>query len=350
MRKIRIAQIGVGHDHAEAIFESLLRQSDIFDVAGYCVCEGEEEIYEAHKNGVYGKAKRLQLEEILNDPELEAVAVECCEVILTKYARMAAEKGYHIHMDKPGSEDPEEFAKLACTAKAGKLVFHLGYMYRYNPAVIRSLELVKSGKLGKIYSVEAHMDIFHSESKRQWMETFKGGMMFYLGCHLVDLIVQLQGIPEEVIPLNMSTGIDGVTAEDYGMAVFRYKNGISFAKTCGAEIGGYRRRQLVICGELGTIEIKPLERLLCHYDDHLNHVVNMGEVYKDEALAGGVNTPPEIKEMGPYNRYDPMMAGFAAMVRGEKENPWSYEYEILLHRILLKACGFEIDYTKGEVC
>ena len=37
MKKIRIAQVGTAHDHAKATMESLLRQPDIFDVAGYCI-------------------------------------------------------------------------------------------------------------------------------------------------------------------------------------------------------------------------------------------------------------------------------------------------------------------------
>ena len=35
MKKMRVVQIGGEHDHAPAIIESLRRQSDLFDVAGY---------------------------------------------------------------------------------------------------------------------------------------------------------------------------------------------------------------------------------------------------------------------------------------------------------------------------
>jgi hypothetical protein len=41
-----------------------------------------------------------------------------------------------------------------------------------------------------------------------------------------------------------------------------------------------------------------------------------------------------------------MMRSFAQMVLGEKENPWSYEYELQLYRIVLAACGVDIDYKK----
>jgi hypothetical protein len=51
----------------------------------------------------------------------------------------------------------------------------------------------------------------------------------------------------------------------------------------------------------------------------------------------------------PKSRYDAMMIGFAKIVRGECENPWSYEYELRLYRILLAACGVDIDYKKEIV-
>ena len=40
-KKIKIAQIGIGHDHALPTFRSLLKQKDIFDVVGLYVPETE---------------------------------------------------------------------------------------------------------------------------------------------------------------------------------------------------------------------------------------------------------------------------------------------------------------------
>ena len=45
----------------------------------------------------------------------------------------------------------------------------------------------------------------------------------------------------------------------------------------------------------------------------------------------------------PYGRYDTMMISFAEYVRGEKQNPFTYEYERKLHKVILKACGEKVD-------
>jgi hypothetical protein len=41
-----------------------------------------------------------------------------------------------------------------------------------------------------------------------------------------------------------------------------------------------------------------------------------------------------------------MMASFAAMVRGEKENPYAYDYELELYKMVLQCCGGEADVSE----
>jgi predicted dehydrogenase len=136
------------------------------------------------------------VEEILNDPEIEAVAVETEEIYLTKYARMVANAGKHLHMEKPGGIDIAEFEALIEALRSKNLTFSTGYMYRFNPKIKQAIAKVQRGELGEIYSVEAHMDCKHTVKTRQWLGTFPGGMMFFLGCHLIDLIYRIQGEPE----------------------------------------------------------------------------------------------------------------------------------------------------------
>ena len=329
MKKIKVAQIGTSqYSHGNGIWNSMLKQSDLFEVVGYAFPENEKEKFPEQVK-IFEGYREMTVEEILNDPEIEAVAVETEEIYLTKYARMVADAGKHLHMEKPGGRELADFEKLVESLKRQNLTFSLGYMYRFNPKVQEALAKVENGDLGKIFSVEAHMNCKHATDVRQWLEVFPGGMMFFLGCHLVDLIYRIQGLPLEVIPLNSSTGMDGVNTKDYGMAVFRYPNGISFAKTCDCELGGFVRRQLVICGEKGTIELQPME--YCVED---KQYTVMKETYSTDWQTTG-----EISQSENFDRYDGMMENFAYLVRGLKENPYTYDYELNLYKLVLRACG-----------
>jgi len=272
------------------------------------------------------------VEEILNDPDIEAVAIETDEIYLTKYALLAAEHGKHMHMEKPGGRELPEFEKLIHTMKETGKVFHTGYMYRYNPYVQELLTKVKNGELGEIISVEAQMNCSHPYKVRQWLSELPGGMMFYLGCHLIDLILTIQGQPERIIPLNKCTGKEDVTAEDFGMAVFEYPHGVSFAKTSAAEKGGFLRRQLVVSGTKATVELRPLE----YYGEdgmHTDRIV---------CTEDGWQIPGETSTMEGCDRYDKMIECFGKMVLGEMENPYTLDYELELYRTVLKCCGQEV--------
>lgn len=337
MKKIKIAQIGAGHDHASAAATTLKLQNDIYDLAGYAVVEGDELTYESSKRA-YENVKQMTVEEILNYPGLDAVCIETEDRRLTEFAIRAAEKGLHIHMDKPGSESDEDFDRLIDLVNKKNLVFHMGYMYRYNPAVLKLKEDIKSGRLGEIYSVEAHMSCFHPPEKRQWLGNYPGGMLYYLGCHLIDLLYGICGSPEEVIPLSTSIRTDGVDAEDFGMAVFKYKNGVSFVKSTAVEIGGFERRQLVVCGTKGTVELKPFEWL----NSNCPEVFSAQTTGVREAFDTGWHTKGEYHDTPAYGRYDAMFRAFADYVNGKKQNPYGYEYERELHKLILRACGKDV--------
>lgn len=335
MRKIRIAQIGLNaNSHSIPVWFRLMRNTEVFDLAGYVLPEGEREKYPDKMEQLEGYPE-LTLQQVLEDETIEAVAVETDEIYLTKYALLAAKAGKHIHMEKPGGVSPEAFEELIGIMKKTGKVFHVGYMYRYNPVIREAIARVKRGELGTITSVEAHMSAPHTPQVRQWLENFPGGMMFFLGCHLVDLVLQIQGKPLCVTPFNCCTDTDGVTALDYGMAVLEYPNGVSFVKTNAHEPGGYARRQLVITGTKATLELKPLE--LQASETKTSTVIVTDKTCYDNYASWqdtGVFTPGQ-----PHHRYDDMMVTFARMVAGEVENPYPYDYELELFRLLLQCCG-----------
>lgn len=331
MRKIRVAQIGIAHDHATAIFNTLKKLPDLFEIAGYALPENEKELYAPRLAELEGYSE-LTVEEIMADPSIEAVTIETEEQYLTKYALLAAEHGKQIHVDKPCGDDFSAFEKLIGMVKEKNLVFHVGYMYRYNPALQELFARIEAGELGEIFNVEAQMNGISppTPEKRRWLNNIKGGMMFFLGCHMVDLVLRVLGEPKKIIPHNKCTGISGVTVNDYGMAVFEYDKAMALVKSCAQEYGGFPRRQLVVCGTKGTAEIKPLE-VHAGGDNHVTEVT----YYMDPKWGHR----GDHSVTGIYDRYEAMMTAFAEMAAGERKNPFDYDYELLLCRCLMKASG-----------
>lgn len=326
MNKIKIAQIGTSETtHSAHIMNAMLEMSDIFEVVGVA----DVDVHKCPLNPIFSNVPQMSVEELLDIPGLEAVVIDCDENLLTKYAIMVAEKGLPIQFEKPGSESDAEFDKLIDIVEKKQLVFHTSYMYRYNPAVMYAKEKIQNGDIGDVYCIEAQMNIYHDTGMRNRYKDYEGGIMFYLGCHMVDIIYQILGEPLSITPYNTNIGVKDVEAKDFGMAVFQYKNGASIAKVSAAEVGGAPyRRYIIICGTKGTLELRPIELPVGNGFD----VATIRETYiEDDAV--------KTTTFAPHKRYTRMLSDFAKMVRGEMKNPYSYEYERNLHKLILKACG-----------
>lgn len=327
MKKIRIGHMGTLHDHSSGKLECVLKYPDIFELVG--IAEDDPQRRQQIQNIPPYRGLPFLTKQQLLDAGCDAMLIEGFEYELPYDAKRCVDAGIAVHIDKPAGRDLETFRALLQTAQKKNLPVQMAYMYRYNPAVADCLSRVRAGMLGEIYSVSAVMNTGHDAAKRAWLSRFDGGIMFFLGCHMVDLIYQIQGYPQQLTPFLRSSGFDGVQATDQATAVFTYRNGTSIAQANACEINGFGRRQLVVCGSEGTYEIHPLERPIQVKYTHASFAQTFYDRHEELSFR---TVPPE-------ERYDEMMLDFAAMVRGEKQNPFDYDTELRVQQLVLAACG-----------
>ena len=327
MKKIKIGQIGIGHNHGEGKMLAVRKFPELFEIVGYAE-ENPRWVEKRGRLGGYGDLPRLSVEEVIE--KSDAILIESDVWDLTKYAKLCVDAGKHIHMDKPASGSLEEYKYVLDTAKAKDLVVQLGYMYRYNPAVKRCLEQVEKGDLGEIYSINAEMSTFHETQYKKWLTNFGGGIMYILGSHLVDLIVYVLGEPRKITSFLQSTGLDGIHFPDNTLAVLEYDKALARIFVSSVEVNGFGRRQLMVSGSRGTVNICPLERPITM-------------TYSDLSIA---DAPYEDrKRMIPFEdntgscRYDEMMQDFYSYIVGRKKNPFSYEHDYRVQKVLDEIVG-----------
>ncbi len=331
MKKIKIGQIGIGHNHGAAKAADCRRLSDIFEFVGVAVPDEDAEYTKRKELEVYKCVPFMSVEELLGVEGLDAVLVETTVPNLVSYGQMAIDRGLHIHLDKPAGENFEEFEKLLSDAKAKKLAVQMGYMYRYNPGVLYAFEQIEKGRLGNVHTIDAHMSTEHMPDFRKYLSQFRGGTMYIFGCHLIDIIVKVKGKPKKIVPFNVSTGNNGYDFPDNCCAALVYDDGTCFVRTSSVEINGWGRRQIVFCGTEGTIEIKPIENPMIVTEAYAGEGSSWRDTHHD------VHPEPQA------HRYINMLTDFAKMIRGEGENPYTYEHDLYVHKATLAACGFDIE-------
>ena len=326
MKKVKIGQIGIAHNHGADKMLAARKFPELFEVVGYAE-ENEEWVQKRGDKEAYRGLRRYSVDELIE--KCDAIIVETDIWDLTETARRCVAAGKHIHLDKPASGTLAEYKEVLDIAKEKNLTVQLGYMYRYNTAIKECIEQVQNGKLGEIYSINAEMSTFHPINYKKWLTNFKGGIMYILGSHMVDLIVYLLGEPKSVTSFLKRTNLDGVDFEDNNLAVLEYDKALARIFISSVEVNGFGRRQFVVSGSEGTIEIKPIERpCYLSYSDR-----GMAKTYAD------CKEIQKIEEDSVNCRYDEMMQDFHACIVGKKKNPFTYEHDYIVQKVLDKIVG-----------
>lgn len=335
MDKIKIGQIGIGHNHASENMNALRNLPDLFDVVG--VVESDPEW--KRKRGTlkaYEGLTWMTEEQLLAVPGLKAVAVETDGFDLVPTAQRCADHGYHIHLDKPGGESLEAFRALLDTCMQRDLVIQLAYVYRYNPAIRFCMSAVRDGWLGDLFEVDAVMSRYDGdrEEYRKWLAQFRGGAMYIFGGYLVDLVVKLLGRPDKVTAFQRKTRADELY--DNGLAVLEYPRATATIRTSVAEVDGMKHRRLTLCGTKGTAEVCPLE----HPADRYRHDPLQVRLTLKEGNAEYAAGTHRV-DVGVMNgRYEEQLIELARILRGETRNPYPIEHEYLVQETLLAAAGY----------
>ena len=89
------------------------------------------------------------------------------------------------------------------------------------------------------------------------------------------------------------------------------------------------RRQLVVTGTRGKFEVRPLEISIKYPLQYTEYT---------ECKSDDWNDVGEHHRSEDHDRYNTMLRSFAKMVRGECENPYTYDYELMLFRAITKCC------------
>lgn len=323
--KIKIGQIGTGHSHAGGKLAAIRSLSDRWELVG--VAEPDEaRRSRAAKSEIYSGVAWLDEATLLAVPEVKAVAIETPIPELCAAASRALAAGKHIHLDKPGALEHDEFVKMRRDAEQRGLTVQMGYMLRYNPAFSLLFRAAKEGWFGEILEIDCAMGKLAPEGMRRELAATPGGGMFELACHIIDAALTVLGKPEKVHAFAKRSSPTVDSFADDQLAVLEYPKATVTVRCNHADPFGGPHRRFQVVGTKGAMEITPLESGRCTLRLSEPH-----DTYKkgEQTLALAV----------PKGRYDEEFIDLARVVRGEKPLAWSADHDIGVHETVLRAAG-----------
>jgi predicted dehydrogenase len=192
-------------------------------------------------------------EELIGDPEIEAIYNPLPNHLHVPWSIKAAEAGKHVLCEKPIALNAAEAETLRLVRDRTRTKIGEAFMVKTYPQWLRVRELVRSGKIGELKSIVTMFCYFNRDEKnvRHKVE-WGGGGLLDIGCYPITLSRWFYG--EE--PKRVS----GVLENDPNFGTDRLASGIlEFSGghsvfTCGTQTNYYQRMTLL--GTAGRIEVE----------------------------------------------------------------------------------------------
>ena len=329
MAEIRMAQYGTKHGHASGKLKAMLDSPEV-EVAGVFEPDGERRAALEQSGGVWGGVRWLDSEdELLGDASIVAVASEGRNDESLAQTEAIVSAGKHVWYDKPAGDDWDRCQQMAAVAREKEIYIQMGYMLRYHDGFQKISGWVKSGLLGEVYALRAHMSTSISVEQRQVISTHQGGILFDLGAHMLDQVVWLLGRPEKVTSFLRNDGGEPVGFPDNTLAVCEYAGGMAWVDIAAMEARPMARRFEVYGSKGSAILLEPFEP---------GHAIRLCLEEAGEGLQQGEQTVP-VEGIGRQQLYELELIDFLAIIRGQKERTRSFEHELVVQETLLRAAG-----------
>jgi len=194
-------------------------------------------------------------EELLSDPDIDAVYIPLPNNLHVEWAIKAMQSGKHVLCEKPIGVSAVEASKLLLEVrKYPQLKVMEAFMYRFHPQWQKVKSLIEEGVIGEVKTIHSFFSYFNIDPQniRNKMDV-AGGALMDIGCYCVSFPRFL--FNEEPTRVVSSINRDPVMKTDrLTSAILDFKNGKTSTFTCSTQLMPYQR--VHVFGDNGHIEIE----------------------------------------------------------------------------------------------
>ncbi len=249
-RKVRWGVLGVANIAVQKVIPAMQRGEwcQITAIASRDMEKAEQAAADLDIPKAYGS-----YEDLLGDPEIEAIYNPLPNHLHVPWSIRAAEAGKHVLCEKPVALDANEARKLfEAQARTGVKIGE-AFMVRTHPQWLRARELIRAGRIGELRAIMGFFSYFNRDAANiRNVRDWGGGGLMDIGCYPINTSRFIFGEePRRVMALlerdpEMQTDrlTSGMLDFPSGQSVF----------TCSTQLVPYQRMQLF--GTTGRIEIE----------------------------------------------------------------------------------------------
>lgn len=201
-------------------------------------------------------------QELIDDPDVNAVYVATPPSSHATYAIMAMKAGKPVYIEKPLAASYEDCARINRISEETGVPCFVAYYRRYLPYFQKVKEIVDNGIIGKMVNVHVRFavpprELDYSKSKelpwRLQPDIAGGGYFYDLAPHQLDLLQYIFGVIVEARGIRANRG--GLyEAEDSVSACFQFENGLPGSGSwCFVAHESAREDRIELIGDQGSV-------------------------------------------------------------------------------------------------
>ena len=243
-----MAQYGTKHGHAEGVLKVMLASPDVEMVGVYEPDPKRRRTLEGAGTPPWSEVNWFDSPaEFLEDPTVLAVASEGSNAESLDHTEAIVDAGKHVFYDKPAGTEYVLFERIVEKARSSGLQVQMGYMFRHHAGFSRIADWARSGLLGDVFSIRAHMSTHLERPAQEAIAPHRGGIFYDLSGHMIDQIAWILGRPTKVTSFLRHDATDVAGFSDNTLCVLEYDSAIAFVDIAavetppdGAEVRGVR--------------------------------------------------------------------------------------------------------------
>ncbi|SFE03995.1 Predicted dehydrogenase [Bacillus sp. OV194] len=246
----------------------------------------------------YGAIAYYSYEDLLNDPEIEAVSVCTPNYLHAPISVAALNSGKHVLCEKPMATSLEEAEQMILASEKNGKKLMIAHNQRFVRSHEKAKELIAGGELGRVYSFRTAFghpgpETWSAEGTDSWFfkkEKAFIGAMGDLGVHKTDLIRFILGEEvDEVASFVETSSKKNATVDDTAVCILKTASGVIGTLAASWSYVSKEDNSTIIYGEKGILRLEesPEYSLIAQYKDGSTVNYSLGQIQTNDS--GGQN-------------------------------------------------------------
>ncbi|MFZ2658482.1 MAG: Gfo/Idh/MocA family oxidoreductase [Victivallales bacterium] len=257
-KKLRIGVVGLKHGASHV--ETILKRDDM-DLVAVCDIDVEKCRKAVDSCGLPDVKSFNDYSRMLSEAKLDAIVIATPLPTHAELSIMALERNIHVLLEKPLASNLEEACRIKEAAGRAKCVCQIGYRASSSPLVRKILQLIKSGELGEVVMIWAHL--FRGPGYMvEWRKNPVHGAGQFFDCmvHEFNDMFEFAGADfSRVCAFGAPVRQVGASQEmpETVSANIEFQNGVRASAAFSQVSATYRNNMFGVVGTKGRVDVDP---------------------------------------------------------------------------------------------